>query len=77
MKADLMKETREDRFKRLATKRTNEIINKIRILGNTSNRSMYEFSESDVNKIFNHIQEEIKKNKARFKFSNKKSNFKL
>jgi len=72
-----MEETREDRFKRLATKRTNEIINKIRILGNTSNKSMYEFSESDVNKIFNHIQEEIKKNKARFKFSNKKSNFKL
>ena len=72
-----MEETREDRFKRLATKRTNEIINKIRILGNTSNKSMYEFSESDVNKIFNHIQEEIKKSKARFKFSNKKSNFKL
>jgi hypothetical protein len=72
-----MEETREDRFKRLATKRTNEIINKIRILGNTSNKSMYEFSESDVNKIFNHIQEEIKKNKARFKFSNKKSNFTL
>lgn len=72
-----MEETKEQRFKRLATKRTNDILNKIRILGNISNKSIYKYSESDVNKIFNHLQEEIKKNKARFKFSNKKNNFEL
>ena len=72
-----MSETKSERFKRLASKRTNEIIDKIRILGNTSNKSMYEYTESDINKIFSHIQEEVKKNKGRFKFTKKKTNFSL
>jgi hypothetical protein len=69
-------ETRNDRFKRLASKRTNEILEKIRILGNCSNRSSYEFSEEEVNKIFTEIEKQLKLTKAKF-ISGKREKFKL
>ena len=50
-----MPETKNQRFKRLAEYRTNEIIKKIQILGNCSNRSSYDYGEDEVNKIFNAI----------------------
>ena len=69
-------ESRSQRFKRIATKRTNDIIRKIRILGNCSNRSAYDYSEEDVNKIFNAINKEIKAANSRFSFG-RRTEFKL
>lgn len=69
-------ETREKRFKRIATKRTNVIIQKISLLGNCSNRSSYDYTEQEVSKIFNAIDKELKQAKARFTFSKNKT-FKL
>lgn len=69
-------ETRADRFKRLATQRTNAIIDKLRILGNLSNKSNYEYSEEDIRKILAAIETQLKITKARFT-GNKKSEFKL
>lgn len=69
-------ENRPDRFKRIATKRTNDIIRKIRILGNCSNRSSYQYNEKEVNKIFSAIDKELRIARARFT-CNKKSEFKL
>ncbi|MBT6914991.1 MAG: hypothetical protein HOA38_06080 [Candidatus Marinimicrobia bacterium] len=68
-------ETRKERFKRIASKRTNEIIDKIRIIGNCSNKSAYEYTEEDVNKIFRTIEQELKNTKT--KFSPKRKKFKL
>jgi hypothetical protein len=59
-------ETRNERFKRIASKRTNEILEKIRILGNCSNKSSYEYSEEEVNKIFSEIDKQLKLTKAKF-----------
>ena len=67
-------ESRSEKFKRIATRRTNEIIDKIRILGNCSNKSTYEYSSEEVSKIFKSIEQEL--NSAKNKFSNKKSCFK-
>ena len=69
-------ETRADRFKRLASHRTNSIIDKLRLLGNLSNKSNYEYSEDDVRKILSAIENQLKITKARFT-GNKKSEFKL
>lgn len=69
-------ETRADRFKRLATQRTNAIIDKLRLLGNLSNKSNYEYSEEDIRKIMSAIDTQLKIIKARFTGS-KKSEFKL
>lgn len=71
-----MKETRNERFKRVATKRVNEILNKIDTLSNCSNKSSYEYSEEEVNKIFKAIDNKLKEAKASFRTS-KKDNFTL
>lgn len=72
----MKKETRSERFKRIASKRTNEILEKIRILGNCSNKSSYEYTEEEINKIFSEIEKQLKLNKAKF-LAGKREIFKL
>ena len=65
-------EDKSAKFKRIATKRTLDIIEKIRILGNTSNKSSYSYTEEEVSKIFRTIETELKEQKAKFKITRKK-----
>jgi len=69
-------ESRHERFKRIATKRTNDILEKIRILGNCANKSSYEYTEEEVNKIFSEIERHLKLTKAKF-LAGKRERFKL
>lgn len=69
-------EAKRERFKRLATYRTNLVIKRLKVLGNCSNRSAYSYTKEEVNKIFNEITNELKVIKARFTFKEKKE-FKL
>lgn len=69
-------ESKNDKFRRLATKRTNDIISKIRILGNLSNKSSYTYSDEEVQKIFKVIEDQLKDTKNSF-FSKKKRQFSL
>ncbi len=69
-------ETPEQRFKRIAEVRTNAVLNRLRILGNLSNRQMYGYSEEDINKIFSAINKQIKEVRAKFN-SRKEKEFKL
>ena len=70
------KETREERFKRVATRRTNDILRRIRILGNCSNKSAYAYTEEDIQKIFSVIEKELRT--AKGKFTNReKTSFQL
>jgi hypothetical protein len=59
-------ETKREKFLRLATQRTREVLDRLRILGNCANRQLYEYSESDVRKIFSAIEEQLKAVKAKF-----------
>lgn len=59
-------ETSEQRFKRLASHRTNQIFEKLRILGNCANRNVYTYTKEDVEKIFSAIEKKVKEVKARF-----------
>ena len=59
-------ETKRDKFVRIAEARTNKIINMIQLMGNCSNQSLYEYSQKDVNKIFNAIQAELDEAKKRY-----------
>ncbi len=70
-----MMENRRERFKRVASKRTNEIIDKIRILWNCANKSTYEYNEEDISKIYREINEQLKQTRSRF--SVKKREFTL
>jgi hypothetical protein len=61
-----MKETKNEKFIRIAEARTNKIIDMIRLLGNCSNKSTYEYSKDDVKKIFNAIENELKIAKTKY-----------
>lgn len=58
---------KRDAFKKLAEKRTNAVLEKIRILGNLANRRAYDYSESDIRKMFAAIDEELRSVKASFR----------
>lgn len=62
----MQKETRRDKFVRLAEARTNKILDMLRLLGNCSNKSNYEYTDEDVKKIFTALEKEIKNTKNRF-----------
>ena len=62
----LMSEKRE-RFKRLASHRTNVVIDRIRVLGNCANNGAYEYTQEDIRKIFNAIDTALSGVKAKFK----------
>ena len=70
------KQEKQERFKRLATTRTNIVIKRIKVLGNCANRSAYEYTEEEINKIFSAIESELKHVKAKFSFP-KNREFKL
>lgn len=60
------KETKRDKFVRLAEARTNKIIEMIKLLGNCSNLSAYEYTSQDVDKIFSAIETELREAKKKF-----------
>ena len=70
-------ENRKQRFIRVATKRTNDVLERIRILGNCSNKSSYEYSQEEINKIFGTIECALRETKVRFTVKRKKNNFSL
>ena len=61
-----VKETKRERFVRLAEARTNKIIDMMKLLGNCSSTINYEYTEADVKKIFSAIEYELKNTKAKF-----------
>jgi hypothetical protein len=69
-------ETRKETFRRLATRRTNAVLNRLRVLGHCSNRHLYEYDQEDVKKIFRAIDAELRIVKAKFRNSDQ-SDFKL
>lgn len=70
-------EKRQNNFKRLAASRTNEVLKRIKILGNCANRSHYDYTEAEVNKIFSEIERKVRETKGRFTFPNRDQEFKL
>lgn len=69
-------ENPEQRFKRVAAARANAILDKLRLLGNCSNRRIYKYTDKDVDRIFNTINKEIKETRLRFS-TKKRDKFKL
>jgi len=57
---------KEERFKKIASRRVQEILNKLRLLGNCANRGNYYYTNEQVRKILNAIDDEWKKVKSEF-----------
>lgn len=69
-------EQKKERFKRLGTQRTNSVLQRLKVLGNCSNRSAYEYTEEEINKIFSEIERRVRETKSKFHFPKNKE-FKL
>ena len=69
-------EQKRERFRRLGTQRTNTVLQRLKVLGNCSNRSAYDYTEEEINKIFSEIERRVRETKAKFHFTKNKE-FKL
>jgi hypothetical protein len=69
-------ETKSEAFLRLAERRTNAVLDRLRVLGNLSNPYAYEYTEEDVRAIFAAIEQEVKLTRAKFQ-NQRKREFKL
>jgi len=72
----VLEDQKRERFKRLATYRTNEVLKKLKVLSNCANRSAYTYTEKEINKIFSEIDRKVKEVRAKFHFPKGKE-FKL
>ena len=62
----MAQETKRQRFIRIAEARTNKILEMMRLLGNCSSKSNYEYTEEDVRKIFTVLEKELKNTKNKY-----------
>ena len=69
-------EPKREAFSRLAERRTNAILDRIRTLCNLSNPYAYSYSDEDIRKIFGAIDQELKATRLKFQ-NHKKRVFKL
>ncbi len=72
----MKQDEKRERFKRLGTQRTNAVLQKIKVLSNCANRSAYEYTEDEVNKIFSEVDRRVKEAKSKFHYPKTKE-FKL
>ena len=70
-----MTNAKKERFMKIAEKRTNNIINTLRLLGNCSNKNNYEYTNEQVKQIFSAIETELRLTKI--KFEKKETKFTL
>ena len=59
-------ESKSDKFLRVAKPRVQKILKAIRLLGNCSNRSNYEYTEQQITKIFTTVDNALNLTEKRF-----------
>lgn len=67
-------EEKRERFKRLGTARTNDVLRRIRILSNCANRSAYQYTEEEIGKIFSVLERALREARSKFHFPASKGN---
>lgn len=67
-----MREDDRAKFVRLATKRVSNALKAIQLIGNLSNRSNYDYSEEDVQKILKALSEELQACRKKFELAQKR-----
>ena len=69
-------ENKREKFVRLAESRVNNTIKNIDLIGNLANKSNYDYTKNDVEKIIRTLKKSINELELRFA-SNNKSDFRL
>lgn len=60
-------ESKSDAFKRLAEPRVTSILDKLRILGNLSDKNRYEYSQDQVDRMETAVKEQVHKTFTKFR----------
>tara|TARA_B100000676_G_C17373273_1_gene481722 strand:+ start:120 stop:341 length:222 start_codon:yes stop_codon:yes gene_type:complete len=66
---------RHSKFRDIGARRTEDIIHRIKLLSNLSNKSNYHYTDDEVNKIFRSIRDELRKAESSFKGADSKFTF--
>jgi len=61
-----VKNEKHEKFVELAEKRVTKLLHQLKLIGNLSNRSNYDYSVEEIKSIFNSIEREIKRVKNLF-----------
>ena len=61
------KDIKRERFVRIVERRVGKILDDLEGLSKCSNRTNYEYSEADINKVFNAIKAKLREVKILFK----------
>jgi uncharacterized protein YeeX (DUF496 family) len=69
-----MREKDRMKFVNLANKRVNRALKTIQLIGNLSDRSNYDYTREDVEKIFQALRAELKRCEERFSSLSAKDN---
>ena len=59
-------EPKTGRFYRVAEKRTNNVLNALRLLGQCSNARLYEYTDEDIQRMFREIDRELRNARQSF-----------
>ena len=60
-------EAKDARFRRLAEKRVNVVLDRLRLLGQLSDRRNYDYDDEQIAKIFKAVDGGVKEVKAKFR----------
>jgi hypothetical protein len=63
---------RRDRFLRVAKRRTQRVLEHVRLLARCGDKAVYQYSEDDVQKIFGAIDRELQDARAQFSAKEKR-----
>lgn len=72
-----MNETKHEKFCRLAENRMNNVLKQLELLGNLSNRSSYDFTQQDVDKILKALKSAVANVEHSFRADSKSKKFTL
>jgi hypothetical protein len=61
------KESKRQRFERIAQRRITEALHRLRLLGNLSNRATYDYSDEHVKQMLDALETELKQVRHRFR----------
>ena len=64
-----------ERFRRVAERRVNNVLEAMRLLSQCSNRRTYEYTDDDVRRMFREIDRELRAAKQSFISQDKKKGF--
>lgn len=62
----MAEESKKEKFDRISGRRVDELVKKIKLVGNLSNRGSYEYEDADVERMFGRLQQVLDDAKERF-----------